>query len=390
MANAASELRSERPLPPRRVRVLIVDDNEGFRDSMLALLDIDDLEVIGEASSGTEAVEVAPRLAPDVVLMDIRMPSMDGVEATRRLKGLLPDVGIVALTGHEDHHIVREMLVAGASGYVLKDSDGDAIVNAVFQAAHGGGVIAPEVTPAVIEELTEALERERRRARELELAHEALVERAERRHEQVARLGHELRTPVTVILGMAQTLAKHEVPAVQQRELLDRLAGRAGALAHLVERFQLAADAALTERVDVVAVANEVAKRSGRISVATAGPIPEANLNAVVARRLLEELVDNALRFSPPASGVEVVVGVGPGGVEVRVADRGPGIDPQVRERIFDAFEQAEPLNARTHQGAGIGLSLARTAARAADGDVLLERTGEDGSVFLWRVGPLA
>jgi signal transduction histidine kinase len=389
MANAPSELRSQQPVPPARVRVLIVDDNAGFRESLVALLDVDEIEVVGQAASGIDALELAPRILPDVVLMDVRMPAMDGVETTRRLKDLIPAAGIVALTGHEDQHVVREMLVSGASGYVLKDSDGEEILNAIFEAARGGAMISPEVTPAVIEELTEALERERRRARELEVAHEALVERAERRHEQIARLGHELRTPVTIILGLAQTLAKHEVPPEQQRELLERLASRAGALAHLVERFQLAADAALTERVDVVEVAHDVAARSDRIAVDVLGEIPPVNLNPVVARRLLEELVDNALRFSPPSAPIDVAVRLGSDEVEVRVADRGAGIDPAVQQRIFDAFEQAEPLNARTHQGAGIGLSLARTAARAADGDVVLERTGPDGSVFLWRVAPL-
>jgi two-component system sensor histidine kinase KdpD len=105
---------------------------------------------------------------------------------------------------------------------------------------------------------------------------------------------------------------------------------------------------------------------------------------------LLEELVDNALRFSPPGSPVDVHVALDGDGIQVRVRDRGPGIEPTARRRIFDAFEQGEPLNARTHQGAGIGLSLARTAARAADGDVVLQATGPDGSVFVWKVGPAA
>src|SRR4029077_791044 len=150
------------------------------------------------------------------------------------LKALHPEIGIVALTGSEDQRAVREMLVAGASGYVLKDSDGDEILNAVRQAAVGGGVISPEVTPTVIDELTEALERERRRTRQLEVAQEGLLERAARpqevvsrlggpprRHELVSRLGHELRTPVTVILGMAQTLAKGTAPLEERPVILE-------------------------------------------------------------------------------------------------------------------------------------------------------------------------
>ena len=191
----------------RQVRVLVVDDNPGFRDSLVSLLDTDELTVVGQASSGAEAIELATLTLPDVILMDVRMPGMNGIETTRLLKEAHPSVGIVALTGFEDQWAVRDMLVAGASGYVLKDSDGDEILHAVRQAASGGGVISPEVTPGVIEELTESLERERLRTRQLEMAQEALLERAARRHELIARLGHELRTPVTVILGMAQVLA---------------------------------------------------------------------------------------------------------------------------------------------------------------------------------------
>ena len=84
---------------------------------------------------------------PTSILMDVRMPTMDGIETTRRLKATHPAIGIVALTGSEDQRAVRDMLVAGASGYVLKDSDGDEILHAIRQAAAGGGVISPEVTP---------------------------------------------------------------------------------------------------------------------------------------------------------------------------------------------------------------------------------------------------
>lgn len=370
----------------RRIRVLVVDDNAGFRESLLSLLDTGDMMVIGEADSGMRALELVPELEPDVVLMDVRMPLMDGIEATRLLKERFPDVGVVALSGHEDQEIVREMLVAGASGYVLKDSDGDDILNAVQKAAEGGAVLSPAVAPRLIEELTEVLERERRRARELEAAQEALVERAARRHDLVARLSHELRTPVTVILGIGQTLASGRVPTEQQGELLQRLVARAEALSRLCERFELTIDAALTEQVDVADVAREVASGHDRVRVLAESPIPRAHLNRTVAGRVLVELVDNALRFSPEGSPVEVGVTHGADRIEVRVGDQGPGISDHDRERIFGPLEQLEELNVRIHQGAGMGLALARTAARAMDGDVVLEASGEDGSTFLWTI----
>lgn len=370
----------------RPIRVLVVDDNAGFRESLLSLLEAGNLQVVGEAGSGVEALGLVRSLAPDVVLMDVRMPTMDGIEATRRLKADFPDLGVVALSGHEDQEIVRGMLVAGASGYVLKDSDGDEILTAVSRAAEGGGLLSSEVTPHVIEDLTEALERERRRTGELEAAQDALVERSTRRQQLVARLSHELRTPVTVILGVAQTLAKVEASPEQEVELLARLVTRARDLAQLVERFELAIDAGLTEQVDVGEVARDVAARDQRVRVTTADGLPPTNLNRGVAGRILEELVDNALRFSAPETDVVVTVGAGSDGIEVRVVDEGPGIDAREHERVFGPLEQLEELNVRIHQGAGMGLALARTAARAMGGDVVIESSGAAGSTFLWTI----
>jgi signal transduction histidine kinase len=369
-----------------RVRVLVVDDNPGFRESLVSLLDTDPLEVVGQVGSGEEALRSAAACQPDVVVMDVRMPSMDGVETTRRLKAMLPSIEVVALTGSEDQRQVREMLVAGATGYVLKDSDGDEILNAVIHAATGRGLLSPQVTPTVIEELTEALERERRRTRQLEIAQEALLERAARRHELVSRLGHELRTPVTVILGMAQTLASGRIPADRNDEILGRLVDRASSLARLVQRFEAAVEAGLTEWADVTDVALEVASVRTRVRVEGAGTPAMASLNRAAASRILEELVDNALAFSPIDSEVIVRVTLNGSGPEVRVIDQGAGVAPEAVERIFGALEQGEQLTTRIHQGAGLGLAVARMSARAMEGDVTLESTGLDGSSFLWMV----
>lgn len=370
----------------RRIRVLVVDDNSGFRESLLSLLDAGNFTVIGEAESGSRALDLAAELQPDVVLMDVRMPGMDGIEATRLLKERYPSLGVVALSGHEDQAIVREMLVAGASGYVLKDSDGDDILHAVMKAAEGGAVLSAEVTPRVIGDLTEALDRERRRGRELEAAQEALVERAARRHDLVARLSHELRTPVTVILGVAQTLAKGNLTEEQGEDLLERLVVRSQDLSRLVARFEVTIDAALTERVDIAEVARTVAEDKPRMSVEAEGWIPQAHVNKAVARRVVEELVDNAIRFSPDGSPVVVRISLGEGVIEVRVSDRGGGISDHESERIFGPLEQLEELNIRVHQGTGMGLALSRTAARAMDGDVVLEKSGPEGSTFLWTI----
>jgi signal transduction histidine kinase len=368
-----------------RIRVLVVDDNDGFRESLVFLLSGEDLEVIGQARSGSEAIEMVRQLSPDVVLMDVRMPEMDGIETTRRLKASRPALGVVALSSMEEQRAVRDMLVAGASGYVLKDSDGDAIVHAVREAVHGGALLSPEVTPVVIEELTDALERERRRARQLEMAQEALLERAAHRQQLIGRVGHELRTPITVILGVAQTMKRGQMPAADVDGALDTLIERAEGLARLVQRFEAVIEAGLTEWLNVTDLAREVAQLDPRIRVeAPPGPTM-TSLNRTAGTRILEELVDNALAFSPAVG--EVLIRVSDhDGLTVRVSDHGPGINPNAVSRIFEPLEQAEQLHTRTHQGAGIGLSIARMSALAMDGDVVLEHTGPGGSTFLWRV----
>jgi two-component system sensor histidine kinase KdpD len=278
------------------------------------------------------------------------------------------------------------MLVAGASGYVLKDSPGQQILNAVRHAAQGGAVISPGVAPTVIDELNEALERERRRAHELQEAHDQLVEHIAHRHELIARLGHELRTPVTVIYGVARTLAAGSASEAQKGELLARLVSRSSSLVRLVERFETAVDAELTEPIDLAAVAKEVAASASRVAVVAESALPPVPLNPILARRILEELMDNAVRFSPGETAIEVWVGVVGSTVKVKVMDQGPGIDPRDHSRIFEPLEQGEAIDARVHQGAGVGLSLARAAARAMGGDVALEASSPDGSTFLWTI----
>jgi DNA-binding NarL/FixJ family response regulator/anti-sigma regulatory factor (Ser/Thr protein kinase) len=369
-----------------QIRVAVVDDNPGFRETLASLLGTEELVVVGAVGRGSDALNLVRSTGPDVVLMDVRMPEMNGIEATRLLKSAFPDVGIVALTGVDDQDAVREMLVAGASCYVLKDSDSEEIFHAIRQAAAGGGVISSEVTPRVIGELTEALERERRRARQLELAQEALLERAARRHELLSRLGHELRTPVTVILGMSQTLSKGTGTSEQRDEMLAALVMRAQGLARLVSRLEGVVEAGLTEYADVIDVADEVARISPRVHVESPGRPMLATLNRVAAARILEELVENGLEFSGERDPVVIRVTGSPAGIEVRVIDHGPGVSVAALVGFFEPLEQAEELHTRTHQGVGLGLTVARMSARAMDGDVTLEETSPAGSVFLWRV----
>ena len=154
----------------------------------------------------------------------------------------------------------------------------------------------------------------------------------------------------------------------------------------LVERFEVATDEGSEDFVDVTRLARQAAADRRRVRVSEGVGVAAVWANEVLVRRILEELIDNACRFSPPATFVDVEVSRSRDqrAVEVRVVDRGPGIPPADRDRIFEPLEQGEPLDARIHSGAGVGLSLGRSAAQAMDGDLVLERSDQSGSTFLW------
>jgi DNA-binding NarL/FixJ family response regulator len=133
--------------------VLIADDQALVRVGLRKILDFEpDVEVVGEALDGEDAVRSARRLEPDVVLMDIRMPVLDGIEATRRIVGTQPGVRVLILTTFGLDEYVYAALRAGASGFMLKDAPPEEIVGAVRIVARGEALLAPAVTRAVIEE----------------------------------------------------------------------------------------------------------------------------------------------------------------------------------------------------------------------------------------------
>ena len=132
--------------------VLIADDHPAFRAGLkLMLSDVADIELVGEADTGARAVELAQELAPDVVVMDLRMPDLDGIEATRRLAAVAPSAAVIVLTMFEDDDSVFAAMRAGALGYLLKGSEQDEIVRAIRAVAAGEAIFGPEVARRVIQ-----------------------------------------------------------------------------------------------------------------------------------------------------------------------------------------------------------------------------------------------
>ncbi len=138
-------------MPSKQTRILLADDHGVVRNGFRALLAAQwDMEVVGEASNGREAVEMAEKLTPDVVVMDVTMPELNGIEATRRICEDSPRTRILALSMHKDGVYVREILRAGASGYLLKDSNESDLLAAVRAIGRGDGFLSPGVADAVL------------------------------------------------------------------------------------------------------------------------------------------------------------------------------------------------------------------------------------------------
>ena len=138
----------------KRIRVLLVDDQGLFREALATLLGLhSQLEIVGEAGDGEAGVALAQTLRPDVVLMDLRMPGMSGVEATRRLRSLVPEARVLVLTTFEDDDEVLAAIDAGAAGYMLKASPAEKLVEAICTVMRGGSPLEPSVASKVMAEL---------------------------------------------------------------------------------------------------------------------------------------------------------------------------------------------------------------------------------------------
>ncbi len=134
------------------VRILIVDDQQLMREGLRTLLELEEgISIVGEAGDGTAGIEAFEESKPDVVLMDIRMPRMDGVEATRRIRSRHPEARILVLTTFDEDELVFDAIRAGASGYLLKDLTGSELADAVRSVARGGAALQPAVARKVMD-----------------------------------------------------------------------------------------------------------------------------------------------------------------------------------------------------------------------------------------------
>jgi DNA-binding NarL/FixJ family response regulator len=135
------------------MKILIADDHGVVRQGLKALIETEaGMQVVGEASDGQEVVQLARQLSPDIILMDIAMPNLNGIEATRLILEDNPQIRIIALSVHSDKHFITEMLKAGASGYILKSCLFDEVLRAIQTVASGDYYLSPKITDVVVDD----------------------------------------------------------------------------------------------------------------------------------------------------------------------------------------------------------------------------------------------
>jgi len=200
-----------------RLRILLADDHAIVRQGLKLLIDNQsDMEVVGEAADGHHALEQAKASKPNVIVIDISMPGMNGLVATRTLKQLQPDVAIVALTRHDDDRYLEELLRAGASGYVLKQSDPSEFLRAIRVVAAGGIYLDPAMTSHVADGLL---------ARRPAGSHEARPKISERESEvlRLTAVGHSNKEIADQLKISVKTVEVHKANAMQKLGLAGRV-----------------------------------------------------------------------------------------------------------------------------------------------------------------------
>jgi signal transduction histidine kinase len=393
-------------------RVLLVDDHPAVRRVLRSLLEeVGGWQVVGEADSGEAALPLVEQLVPDVVLMDCRMPGAGGVAATREIVKRWPEVAVVAHTAYADETYVREMVAAGARGYVLKGDVPAAVLEALSAARQGQARLSAAVTGPVMEDLRELYEAAVNRSKELEAenadlsASVARLEEVDRlKDEFLAMVSHELRTPITVVLGMAQTLVgRPDMAATADgQEILQRVVRQGKRLRDMVEQL-LQASAFVANRSPVLraedVMAAEVvaevvqdwklAEPDRRVELRLPDR-PRSTHGDAEALRMVVGLVDNAGKHAPPSTPIGVLVSQPDGLTRIEVAGQGDGVPPIDRERIFAPFTQLDASTTRRVGGVGLGLFLVDRLVRGMGGRVWVEDNQGGGARFVVELPDLA
>ena len=201
----------------QKIRVLIVDDHTILRDGICALLAMAaDIEVIGEAANGMEALEKVRQLTPDVVLMDVAMPIMDGLEATRRIRKEFPRIKVLALTQYDEKEYVFPVIEAGASGFISKTAASSELAAGIRSISHGDSFLSPSVARLFVEDYQQGIG-----IRENHDPYEQLTNR-EREVLKLLAEGHTTQEIATLLVISSKTVEGHKTNLMSKLDIHNR------------------------------------------------------------------------------------------------------------------------------------------------------------------------
>ncbi len=362
--------------------VLVVDDHEPNRALARETLEDEGYRVV-VADGGVAGVEAFEREGPDCVLLDVRMPGLDGFEVCARIRDLPggSDVPVIFVTALRDVDAFDEALRAGGDDFLTKPVRPAELVLRV-QAA-----LKLRKLRAERHGLYEIMRRQRDDLMRVSLYKERLT----------AFLVHDLKNPVNTMMLNAQLIVRDAQTSPASREAAASIQAEARTLVRMIMNLLDISKAdegrlvALRAPVDLAALVGEVLEAlSARASDAgveldATFEVAQAEADADLLRRVLENLIENAIRHAPSGTTVRVDALRRGDEVELRVADRGPGVPPELRERVFDRFVQAESGLPSSRAGRGLGLAFCKLVAEAHGARVWVE-DGSPGAVFCFRL----
>jgi signal transduction histidine kinase len=355
--------------------VVVIDDTPDLRLLLRMVLELSDrYQVVGEAGDGATGIDIVRESQPDLVLLDLAMPVMDGLEALPAIIHACPSAAVVVLSGFEAERMADQAINLGAMAYLQKGTRPDDIVDRLDTIMNRP--VELRQAPALVETPTdESSEIERLRS-------------------AVATAAHELRTPATVLIGLARMLTRNRSVLDQSRidELLDAIIRQTRVLDRVTADLLTASEAtrggltAQVEAVDIVpalhAAALSVAERT---DVAISSPASlQVLADPVRVQQMLTNLLSNALKYA--AAPISITASVVAHHAAIRVDDCGDGVPKDFQPRLFEQFSRAEGSRAA---GTGLGLYVVKALAEAQSGQTWYEPRPGIGSSFIFTL-PLA
>ena len=390
------------------IRVLLADDHPNLRAGFRDLLESSgDFEILGETGSGDEAVARARELAPDIVVMDVAMPGVNGIDATRQIVAMHSSMRVLALSGHNDGVFIRQMLEAGARGYLLKDVAATELVPAVRAVASGRIYVSPSVVDTLtysflstMRELQSSREKQQQLLDEIRVQNQEL----ERQNAELERftysVSHDLRTPLVTIKGfiglLQRDLAAGNSEAVDTdidkiTRATDNMAKQLDELLELSRVGRLVNPPVDIDLNDMVAEVLDLYGGSlseGGFNVDVTASMPRVSGDQGRIFEVYQNLVGNAIKFSRECGEPRIAIGAELAGDRITcfVRDNGIGIETPYLQRVFNLFERLDV----EIEGTGIGLALVKRIVEFHEGQIWADSAGPGQGATFWFTLPRA